>query len=184
MGKQIVVLTGSPRKRGNSFAMTQAFIEAAEARGHAVTRFDAAFLEVSGCRGCYGCIKTGVCVLRDDFSAVAEAIQVADTVVFSTPLYYYTFSSQLKTVLDRFVCLHHRRRLGKLAGGKECALLACCADEEADHFDGLLYSYRMSMRELTWNSVGEVLATGIWSTPDQEKLSDACRRAAELAERF
>ena len=42
MGKKIVVLTGSPRKNGNSFAMTEAFIKAAEAKGHSVTRFDTA----------------------------------------------------------------------------------------------------------------------------------------------
>ena len=46
MGKKIVVITGSPRKGGNSFAMTDAFIQAAEAKGHAVTRFDAAMQNV------------------------------------------------------------------------------------------------------------------------------------------
>ena len=34
MSKKIVVITGSPRKKGNSFAMTEAFIQAAEAKGH------------------------------------------------------------------------------------------------------------------------------------------------------
>lgn len=43
MSKKIVVITGSPRKNGNSFAMTEAFIKAAQAKGHTVTRFDAAF---------------------------------------------------------------------------------------------------------------------------------------------
>lgn len=43
MSKKIVVLTGSPRRNGNSFAMTGAFIKAAEKKGHTVTRFDAAF---------------------------------------------------------------------------------------------------------------------------------------------
>ncbi len=42
MSKKIVVITGSPRKNGNSFAMTDAFIKAAEEKGHTVTRFDAA----------------------------------------------------------------------------------------------------------------------------------------------
>ena len=46
MGKKIVVLTGSPRKNGNSFAMTEAFIQAAEAKGHTVTRFDTAFMDI------------------------------------------------------------------------------------------------------------------------------------------
>ena len=48
----IVVITGSPRKDGNSFAMTDVFISAAEAKGHAVTRFDAAFKKLGGCRAC------------------------------------------------------------------------------------------------------------------------------------
>ena len=59
MGKKIVVITGSPRKGGNSFAMTDAFIQAAEAKGHAVTRFDAAMQNVGGCRACETCFKTG-----------------------------------------------------------------------------------------------------------------------------
>lgn len=46
MSKKLVVITGSPRKNGNSFAMTDAFIKAAEARGHEVTRFDAAMMKI------------------------------------------------------------------------------------------------------------------------------------------
>ena len=34
MGKKIVVITGSPRKGGNNFAMTNAFIKAADGKGH------------------------------------------------------------------------------------------------------------------------------------------------------
>ncbi len=59
MRKKIVVITGSPRKKGNSFAMTDAFIQAAEAKEHQITRFDAAFMNVSGCHACELCYKTG-----------------------------------------------------------------------------------------------------------------------------
>ena len=48
VSKKIVVITGSPRKNGNSFAMTDAFIQAAQAKGHTVTRFNAAFLNMGG----------------------------------------------------------------------------------------------------------------------------------------
>lgn len=51
MSKKIVVITGSPRGNGNSFAMTEAFIKAAEAKGHHVTRFDAAAKNLGGCSG-------------------------------------------------------------------------------------------------------------------------------------
>lgn len=66
MGKKIVVITGSPRKAGNSFAMTEAFIAAAEKRGHTVTRFDAAKMNVSGCRACETCFKTGNIYILDE----------------------------------------------------------------------------------------------------------------------
>ena len=46
MGKKIVVITGSPRKNGNSFAMTDAFIKAAEKLGHSVVRFDTSFINI------------------------------------------------------------------------------------------------------------------------------------------
>ena len=59
MSKKIVVITGSPRTNGNSFAMTDAFVRAAQARGHQVTRFDAAEMRVGGCHACETCYKTG-----------------------------------------------------------------------------------------------------------------------------
>ena len=184
MGKNIVVLTGSPRKKGNSFAMTQTFIDAAEANGHTVQRFDTAFLKISGCRGCYGCRETGQCVIRDDFTPIAEAITAADIVAFSTPLYFFTFSSYLKAALDRFFSLHRSYQLGAALGGKQCVLLACCADKDEEEYQALRYSYRMSIGEMDWTSIGEVLATGIWGTPDQEKLLNACTDAAALAQRL
>ncbi len=43
---KITVITGSPRKNGNSFAMTEAFLKEAEKLGHMVQRFDAAFMKI------------------------------------------------------------------------------------------------------------------------------------------
>ena len=79
MSKKVVVITGSPRKNGNSFAMTDSFIQAAEAKGHTVTRFDAAFLKIGGCHACETCFKTGkACSFDDDFNTIAPAILEAD----------------------------------------------------------------------------------------------------------
>ena len=78
MGKNIVVITGSPRRNGNSFAMTDAFIRAAQEKGHTVTRFDAAFRKVGGCRACETCYRTGkACSFDDDFNEIAPAILAA-----------------------------------------------------------------------------------------------------------
>ena len=91
MGKKIVVITGSPRKNGNSLAMTNAFIEAAEAKGHSVTRFDAVSLNVGGCHACETCFRGGkACSFDDDFNSIAPAILEADTIVYTMPVYWYS----------------------------------------------------------------------------------------------
>ncbi len=59
MGK-IVVLTGSPRRKGNTFAMVDSFKEAALSKGHTITQFDTAFMRVAGCRGCDKCYSREV----------------------------------------------------------------------------------------------------------------------------
>ena len=99
---KITVITGSPRKLGNSFAMTEAFISEAERRGHTVQRFDAAFLKIGGCHACMTCYKTGkACSFDDDFNRIAPAILESDAVVFTMPVYWYSIPAQIKGVIDR-----------------------------------------------------------------------------------
>ena len=84
MSKKIVVITGSPRKDGNSYDMTDAFIKAAESKGHSVVRFDAAMMNLGGCHACETCFKTGkACSFDDDFNIIAPEILDADAVVLT-----------------------------------------------------------------------------------------------------
>ena len=121
MNKKIVVITGSPRKEGNSFAMTNAFIKAAEKKGHTVVRFDAAMKNVGGCRACEACFKTGkACSFDDDFNAIAPILLEADAVVFTMPVYWYSIPAQIKGVIDKLFsfCV-----AGKDIAGKENGVL-------------------------------------------------------------
>ena len=178
MAKKIVVITGSPRKKGNTFAMTDAFIKAAEAKGHTITRFDAALQKVGGCHACETCFKTGkACSFDDDFNKIAPAILEADAVVFTTPLYWYSFPAQIKGVIDRLFsfCV-----AGKDIAGKECALITCCEEEDISVMDGIKMPYERSIALLQWKSVGEVLVPGVYKAGDIDK-TDGCKQAAELA---
>ena len=178
MGKKIVVITGSPRKNGNSFAMTDAFIKAAEAKGHTVTRFDAALKSVGGCNDCKTCYKTGkACSFDDDFNMIAPSILEADAVVFTTPVYWYSFPAQIKGVIDRMFsfCV-----AGKEIAGKECALITCCEEDDVTVMDGVLIPYQKSIELLQWKSIGEVLVPGVYNVGDIDK-TDGCKKAAALA---
>ena len=102
MNKKVVVITGSPRKNGNSAAMAEAFIKAAEEKGHTVTRFDAAMMNVGGCHACETCFKSGkACSFDDDFNTIAPHILEADDIVFAMPVYWYSIPGQIKNVIDK-----------------------------------------------------------------------------------
>ena len=181
MGKKIVVITGSPRKNGNSFAMTEAFIEAAEKKGHTVTRFDAAMKKVGGCRACETCFKTGkACSFDDDFNVIAPAILEADAVVFSMPVYWYSIPAQVKGVIDRLFSFVVG---GKDIAGKECAIISCCEENDMTVFDGVKMPIERSAELMKWTMVGEVLIPGVLNVGDIDK-TDGCKQAAELAEKI
>ncbi|MBO4696130.1 MAG: flavodoxin family protein, partial [Lachnospiraceae bacterium] len=96
---KILVLTGSPRKNGNSATLADSFIKGAKEAGHTVERFDAAFKKVHPCIACNSCGMDGPCVFKDDFEFVRKHIVEADCVAFATPMYYFGISAQLKAVI-------------------------------------------------------------------------------------
>lgn len=181
MSKKVVVITGSPRKNGNSFAMTESFIKAAQEKGHSVTRFDAAMMEIGGCRACETCFSTGkACTFDDDFNKIAPAILEADALVFTMPVYWYSIPAQIKGVIDRIYSLVVG---GKDISGKECALIACCEEEDLSVLDGVRIPMERTASLNKWTMVGEVLMPGVLKPGDIQK-TDGCEQAAALAEKI
>ncbi|MCX4313547.1 MAG: flavodoxin family protein [Clostridia bacterium] len=179
MKKNIVVITGSPRKNGNSFAMTDAFIKAAQAKGHNVERFDAAFMKIGGCHACETCFKTGkACSFDDDFNLIAPAIEKADVVVFTMPVYWYSIPAQIKGVIDRIFSLVVG---GKDVSGKECALITCCEEDDISVMDGVRVPIERSAALLKWKMVGEVLIPSVLNVGDIDK-TDGVRKAVALVD--
>ena len=159
--------------------MTEAFIQAAEAKGHTVIRFDAADKRLTGCHACETCFKTGrACSFDDDFNTIAPAILEADAVVFTMPVYWYSIPSQIKAVIDRMYafCV-----AGKDVAGKACALIACCEEEDMTVLDGVRAPIERTAALLKWNMVGEVLVPGVLEAGAIDK-TDGCKRAAALAD--
>ena len=181
MSKKVVVITGSPRKNGNSFAMTESFIKAAQEKGHSVTRFDAAMMEIGGCHACETCFSTGKsCTFDDDFNKIAPAILEADALVFTMPVYWYSIPAQIKGVIDRIYSLVVG---GKDISGKECALIACCEEEDLSVLDGVRILMERTAALNKWIMVGEVLVPGVLKPGDIQK-TDGCEQAAALAEKI
>ncbi|MDR0619942.1 MAG: flavodoxin family protein [Bacteroidales bacterium] len=156
---KIVVLTGSPRKNGNSAYLAEQFIKGAEESGHNVFRFDAAFQKVEGCTACNHCGMDGDCVLKDDFETVRPHIVAADIVVFVSPMYYFGLSAQIKTVIDRFYAINEQIK-GKR---KKTAFLMTYANATKEDAQPMLLHYRTMANYLGWEDAGTVIASGVWT---------------------
>ncbi len=178
---KITVITGSPRKKGNTFAMVDAFIKVAEAKGHEVVRFDAAMKKIGGCHACMTCFKTGkACSFDDDFNLIAPHILEADAIVYAMPVYWYSIPAQIKGVIDRVFsfCVGE-----KPIQNKKMGLICCCEEHDATVMDGVRLPMERTAALLKWDIVGEVLVPGVYDEGDVNN-TDGCEQAAALADKF
>ena len=101
--KNILILSASPRKNGNSDILCHQFMKGAENAGNQVELISLYDKNIGFCRACYACFKTGKCVLKDDMAEILDKIQAADVLVVATPTYFLTMNGKLKNTIDRFL---------------------------------------------------------------------------------
>lgn len=101
MSKQVLILSSSPRKGGNSDILCDQFRKGAGEAGNRVEKIRLADLKIEYCSACYACKKIGHCVKQDDMAQLLDKMRAADVIVLATPVYFYTMCAQMKTVIDR-----------------------------------------------------------------------------------
>jgi len=110
MLKKILVLSGSPNKKGNTALLVNWFSEGARSKGADVEIVQTAFLKYkfNGCTSCRSCqkIKKYECVINDEAKPVLVKMAKVDVIVMATPLYFYGPSAQLKLIFDRMFSLY------------------------------------------------------------------------------
>lgn len=171
MSKNILIISGSPRKNGNTASLVQAFVDGAETSGHKISRFDAAANTVKGCIACRKCWSNGkACIFDDGFNELAPLLAAADYLVLASPLYWYGFSSQLKAALDKFYSFLMPATPAPLKI-KGAGLLMVCGDEEQYVFDGAIATFRNIARYMKWEDLGIVTAFGVHEPGDISKTA-------------
>ena len=164
MSKNILILTGSPRKNGNSDKLADAFIAGAQQAGHQVTKYTAADKNIKGCTDCQTCFSQGTaCSIADDFNELAPLVAQADMLVFATPLYWFSFPAQLKAAIDKMYSFFIGKKEFKI---KECALLVCAGDTNEAVFGGITASYKLIANFLNWQDKGVITVPGVHGKDD------------------
>lgn len=125
MGRNIIVISASGRKGGNSDLLCDETVRGARDAGGQAGKVRLSELSIGYCRGCNACFTAHRCVQRDDMDALMDRMAAADAIVMASPVYFYSINGQLKTMIDR-LC----PRCGELAG-KDFYFILSCADTDA-----------------------------------------------------
>ena len=137
MGKKVLILSGSPRKGGNSDILCDEFMRGALEAGNEVEKIRVAGRKVAPCSGCYYCRDhRGACVHRDDMAEILQKMIDADVIVLASPVYFYSIDAQLKAVIDRTVARWLEVK------NKEFYYIVTMADEFLDSADTTLACLR------------------------------------------
>lgn len=102
MNKSVLILSGSPRKHGNSDLLCDEFMRGAQESGNKVEKIRVSEKIIGYCHACYYCRDHGgECILKDDMTEVLKKIIAVDVLVLASPVYFYSIDAQLKAVIDR-----------------------------------------------------------------------------------
>jgi len=176
----ILILSGSPRKGGNTELLAESFAKGAAAHHH-MEIVSVRDYTVNPCLGCNACFKTngrsseshpssledgrvvtdegeanGICAQKDDMAIIYEKMNQADMLVIASPVYFYSISAQLKAVIDRF---HNPIR--DTFHIKRMALLLVGAATLPELFDAILTEYNLCLKFFSIEDAGKVLARGV-----------------------
>ena len=170
----ILIISGSPRKGGNTELLAEAFAKGA-AEHHHVEIVSVRDYKVNPCVGCNACFKTnGICAQKDGMVIIYEKMNQADMLVIASPVYFYGISAQLKAVIDRF---HNPIRDSFHI--KKMALLLVGAATLPELFDAILTEYNLCLKFFNIEDAGKVLVRGVKDKGDI-KTTDALNEAYML----
>lgn len=103
MKKNIIILSASPRRNGNSDILCDQFMKGAIKADNNVEKIFLADKKINYCTGCGVCNTTHECVQKDDMKEILTKLLKADVIVMASPVYFYTINAQMKTLIDRIV---------------------------------------------------------------------------------
>lgn len=109
----VLCVYGSPRIRGNTDTLLDAFAAGVEDAGGTAQRVYLRNLKISPCREIYACEREGRCALDDDMQPLYDTLRTVDAIALASPIMFYSVSAQTKAFLDRcqaFWCIKYRRK--------------------------------------------------------------------------
>ena len=142
MATRVLILLGSPRRKGNSETLALALAEGARRKGAHVEMVRLNALKIRPCQGCGKCQEEGAkgCVQKDDMTALYPKVLAADALVVASPIYWFSVSAQAKLFIDRLYAIAANDKGG--LRGTRLAVILTYGDADP-FFSGAVNAMRM-----------------------------------------
>ncbi len=156
--KNILIISASPRKGGNSDTLCDRFAQGAEESGHKVEKVFLAAKKIGYCRGCGVCNSTHKCVQKDDMAEILDKMVEADVIVLATPVYFYSMDGQMKTFIDRTVPRYTE------ISNKDFYFIMTAADTQKANLERTMEAFRGFTEDCLDGAreAGIIYGTGVW----------------------
>lgn len=179
MAKKIVILSSSPRKGGNSDTLCDQFMKGAIKAGNDTEKIFLGDKTIHFCTGCGTCsYYKKPCPQKDDAAEIIDKMVAADVIVMATPVYFYTMSAQMKTLIDRCCGLYTEMK------NKEFYFIVSAAEEDRQLMERTIDTFQ-GFLDCLENPIikGTVFGTGVWHA-GEIKDKPAMQEAYEMGKRI
>lgn len=156
--KNVLIISASPRRGGNSDTLCDRFAQGAEESGHKVEKVFLTAKNIGYCRGCGVCNSTHKCVQKDDMAEILGKMVGADVIVLATPVYFYSMDGQMKTFIDRTVPRYTE------ISNKDFYFIMTAADTQKANLERTMEAFRGFTEDCLDGAreAGIIYGTGAW----------------------
>jgi multimeric flavodoxin WrbA len=160
--KNVLIISASPRKGGNSDLLCDQFLNGAQDAGHKAEKITLRERKINYCLACDGCKKNGgTCIQKDGAAEVLEKMIAADVLVLATPVYFYTMNAQMKALIDRTYAKYPN------LGTKDVYIIVAAADSSKEAMERTIEGFRgFTSCYSGLAERGIVYGTGAWNIGD------------------
>ena len=123
---KVLLLNGSPKKKGNTAIALQEMIKVFEEEGIETELIHVGNQDIRGCISCGTCAKKGKCVFDDVVNELAEKFRDADGLVVGSPVYFGSANGTLVSALQRLFYSTSFDKSLKVGASVVCARRSGC----------------------------------------------------------
>jgi multimeric flavodoxin WrbA len=188
----ILAVSGSPRKKGNTAALINEAVKPFTDEGIKCNTIHLDDYNFSDCIGCERCRDTYKCPVDDDMQKLYPLIEEADALILGSPTYFYNITAKMKAFIDRFYCyeiFHDSDRgvwmsLNEAAGIKYTAIIAVCEQNNREDMGFTAEAMTMPLEALGYRVVSTVKALHLFKPGEASHNSTALNDAREAGEKL